>query len=429
VTSDLIIFRSWLTSSGGPLPARIDAVVPYRIDGALLAWTSALKYSFESQQAYNADVKQDPRISTLLFQDRISAGDLPEPTTATAKKKASWKRVFATGFSLLVWIYLLLLLAFWLMIYFAGDRWWLATVVLFGPRWIGGLPLAAFVPLAAVWRRRMLWPLAAAVLLVVGPIMGFCLPWARLAGSSSTTIRILTCNLKGHCRDNAALDALISESDADIVAFQGWKPDARVHWPDGWHVCGQGELVVASRYPVSEVSLWSGPQGDGVSRRPDVFYCRVSLPQRDIAFCSAHFPSPHYGLAETLDRRTLISDRGRQLIGQETAERRTHAQTAVDLAREIELPLVLAGDFNTTADSTIYRQTWSHFNNAFTRGGLGFGYTERPGIHGWQFGLRIDHILSSSHWRPYRAWVGPDVGSDHLPLLADLAWKSSSGDN
>ncbi len=258
--------------------------------------------------------------------------------------------------------------------------------------------------------------------------MGCCLPWARLAGSSDTSIRILTCNLKGHCVDNAALNKLIAESDPDIVTLQGcWMP-VHVAWPEGWHFSQHAELLVASRYPVGEVSLLSGPRIGHVYPRPNVYYCTVSLPQREIAVCSVHLPSPHYGLAESLDRRTLISPRGSGRIDEESQSRRQQSETALQMAANIQGPLILAGDFNMPADSTVYRATWGRFNNAFSRSGFGFGHTERPGSFGWLFGVRIDHILSGPHWRPCRCWVGPNVGSDHLPLIADLAWKSGGTD-
>ena len=55
----------------------------------------------------------------------------------------------------------------------------------------------------------------------MGPIMGLCLPWARLVGPSGPTIRVLTCNVKGRCCDNAALNELIRVTEPDIVALQG----------------------------------------------------------------------------------------------------------------------------------------------------------------------------------------------------------------
>jgi endonuclease/exonuclease/phosphatase (EEP) superfamily protein YafD len=140
-------------------------------------------------------------------------------------------------------------------------------------------------------------------------------------------------------------------------------------------------------------------------------------------------PSPHYGLAEALDRHTLISTRGRQRIEEETENRRGQAESGVEMTAGIREPIILAGDFNMTADSPIYRQTWARFDNAFSRSGFGFGHTERPFKLNSQFGIRIDHVLFGPDWRACRCWVGPDVGSDHLPLIADLASKPSGGQN
>jgi vancomycin resistance protein VanJ len=363
------------------------------------------------------EVQQDTKLPSRVALPMAAAktGDLAAPRRRDAR--SIWIRIVSAGFIAAVWLYLALLLAVWLMIYYGSDRWWLATVVLFGPRWVCGLPLAALVPAAAVARRRLLWPLAACAIVVVWPIMGCCLPWARLVGSSDSSIRVLTCNLKGHCRDNAALNKLIADSDPDIVALQGCS-DVRIAWPAGWHVYQERELLVASRYPIGEVRDFP---------RANVYCCVVSLPQREIAFCSLHFPSPRWGLSESLDRRTLLSPRGSPRIEEESEDRRRQSKIALEMASEIHKPLILAGDFNTPADSTIYRDTWGRFSNAFSRSGFGFGHTELPSTFGWPFGVRIDHILGDPHWRPCRCWVGPDVGSDHLPLIADLAWIPGGG--
>lgn len=338
-------------------------------------------------------------------------------------------RVASFCFAALTWLYLASLLAVWLVLYNLGDRWWLATVMLFGPRWVCGLPLVLLLPVAVVWRRRLLRPLAASVVVLVWPIMGLCLPWALLAGSPAPTIRLLTCNLKGRCYDNAVLDNLIATSAPDVVTLQGCYNSPRIRWPEGWHVLQQGELIVASRYPVRGVTLQSGPRVGHDFPRPNVYYCLVKLPQGDAAVCSVHLPSPHYGLAEALDRRTLISTRGTERIEKEIESRRGQAEAAREMADEIQFPLILAGDFNVTADSPIYRQTWSRYENAFSRVGFGFGHTERPYRLNWQFGIRIDHILCGPDWQPCRCWVGPELGSDHLPLIADLALKPAAGQN
>ena len=77
-------------------------------------------------------------------------------------------------------------------------------------------------------------------------------------------------------------------------------------------------------------------------------------------------------------------------------------------------------DFNLPADSTIFRRYWGDFANAFFRVGWGFGFTKNSTEGGFSYGSRIDHVLYSPDLRCLRSWVGPDVGSDHLPLLAEF---------
>jgi hypothetical protein len=54
--------------------------------------------------------------------------------------------------------------------------------------------------------------------------------------------------------------------------------------------------------------------------------------------------------------------------------------------------------------------------------GWGYGYT-RPSRYPW---FRIDHILASPEWVFTRCWVGPDLGSDHLPLIAEVVLPASN---
>ncbi|HBO45279.1 MAG TPA: hypothetical protein DD670_15390 [Planctomycetaceae bacterium] len=58
---------------------------------------------------------------------------------------------------------------------------------------------------------------------------------------------------------------------------------------------------------------------------------------------------------------------------------------------------------------------------------MGVDHTMRPEVLGPQFGARIDHILMRSDWWPRRCWVGPDMGSDHLPVVADLIRVTPTG--
>jgi endonuclease/exonuclease/phosphatase (EEP) superfamily protein YafD len=279
--------------------------------------------------------------------------------------------------------------------------------------------LVVLGPLAGFVRRWMLVPVVAAAMLVLGPIMGFCLPWARLAAPRRPAIRVLTCNLKGHCKDNPALDALIRDAVPDIVALQGCWHQARVRWPEGWHAIQQGELLVASRYPLREVMP---PQNE---KRGFVLTCLIATPEGEIAFATLHPRSPHESFNGVLDHRIILRPSQSEQLEEDIGDRWRDAEQTTQFLENGCQAKIIVGDLNLPPESAIYRTFWARYRNAFSEAGLGFGYTEWPRMRRLRFGIRIDHILSTSDWQPRRCWVGPDVGSDHLPLIADLLWAPS----
>jgi vancomycin resistance protein VanJ len=337
-------------------------------------------------------------------------------TGATAKPR--WRSCLTRAIPWCVWLYVAAVAAVWLLLALGGDRWWFATLILFGPRWLCALPLVVLGPLVLWMRRRMLRHLLAAALIVIGPIMGFCLPWARLTAPDRATVRVLTCNVKGHCKDNDALNELVRTALPDIVALQGCWTEVRVDWPAGWHVLQQGELLIASRYPLRELGV-GAPQRQ---LRLDLLSCVVQMPERDLCFSAIHPRSPHRSFDRVLDRRTVLRPSASGHLVEEIAERWRDSQEAAQLLGDVGQSKIIAGDLNLPPDSAIYRKFWAGYRNAFSEAGLGFGYTEWPRMRKIRFGIRIDHILTDGGWRPRRCWVGPDVGSDHLPLIAELQW-------
>ena len=89
------------------------------------------------------------------------------------------------------------------------------------------------------------------------------------------------------------------------------------------------------------------------------------------------------------------------------------------LVTTIESPVMLVGDLNATP--------WSHpFRRLIDRTGLAsasLGQGVRPtwpAVFPAPMRIPIDHCLCSAEFDVVRTRVGPDVGSDHLPLLIDL---------
>ena len=83
-------------------------------------------------------------------------------------------------------------------------------------------------------------------------------------------------------------------------------------------------------------------------------------------------------------------------------------------------PMIVAGDFNTTAESRIFQQHWGGLHDAFARIGAGFGYSK---YNGW-IRVRIDHVLTDDAWTAVRVHPSPDIGSDHRPVIVDLVLRS-----
>ncbi|MFV1967347.1 MAG: endonuclease/exonuclease/phosphatase family protein [Pirellulaceae bacterium] len=321
--------------------------------------------------------------------------------------------------TLSVWAYLPCVIAAWLLIRFAGDRWWVATLMLFGPRWLYALPLTVLLPWVLLRRRRLLWLLVPAMLICLFPLAGFCVPWFGRPAASEQDLRILSYNARGWVGGDARLRELIRQTEPDIVAIQEHCGPWPEFWAADWHVYTSNTLVIASPHPLLNLSVAHRiPYG-----RTDALCCVVQTPRGPVRFSNVHLQSPRVGLEAVLSRTTLVRPgRSHQLVAI-TNFRREQAWNVRTFAVQDCGAEIIAGDFNMPADSTIYRRSWRDLRNAFSEVGWGFGYTKRSEIPGMTYGARIDHVVATDTWRPIRCWVERDVGSDHLPLIADFARK------
>lgn len=341
-----------------------------------------------------------------MIIQRAPASSAGAPARSTA---AGWLLALAC------WGYLALVLGLWLTMRCAGDRHWLGTVLILAPRMPAALPLVILWPWALLAGRR---PALAANLLATGAVfllvIGWRIPWS-FGPSERGDLRVLTCNVHRQQFDPAKLAAYIAQVRPDVVALQGWS-DARresLFGPgDGdWQVRTDGELLVASRRAILSVTPLDITDGSPVSKgeRGAAAIFELETPLGPINLICLHLASPHAGLL------TFPDDSGRKLSG--NIDRRWfESDRLLALASARPGPLLLAGDFNTTDDSPIFREHWGAFADAFSERGWGFGYTYVIG----RTQLRIDHILADPSWRVVGCWVGPDIGTAHRPLVADL---------
>jgi endonuclease/exonuclease/phosphatase (EEP) superfamily protein YafD len=285
---------------------------------------------------------------------------------------------------------------------------------MFGPRWALTLPLLILVPLAALLQRRSLWLHALALGVLIFAILGLCVPWRSWfdTESANPNIRVLTCNVHGGDLDPAALADLIATSEPDLVVLQTWSSryEQPVFGSGNWHLQRSGELLLASRYPILEVETLRGQEFDGTGGSAARF--AVDTPAGVVNLFNVHLSSPRTALEAVYARRVGSP----ALVAHNSDLRRSQSRAVRQTIAQADGPVLIAGDFNTPVDSTIYRDSWSELDNAFSRVGFGFGntyYTRHASV-------RIDHILAGPRLRCRRCWLGPDVGSPHRPVFADL---------
>jgi len=106
--------------------------------------------------------------------------------------------------------------------------------------------------------------------------------------------------------------------------------------------------------------------------------------------------------------------------------RNQELDAVVALGKAQRGPLLVAGDFNLTP--------WSeYFGDALEQSGLhdaavGFGLARSWPAQFAPLGIRIDHCLLSRHWTARSTTIGPALGSDHLPLVADVVLQPAAPD-
>jgi vancomycin resistance protein VanJ len=297
-----------------------------------------------------------------------------------------------------------------------ADHWWLATVLLFGPRWVLALPLVALIPAILLWDRRLLAPLVLAAWVVLGPVVGLRTGWRRLFVSPAPSdLRVMTFNTEGGRAMSWAPGPVLDALGVEIAAFQecsGRLVDA-IEAMTAWHTDARGGACLVSRYPIRSVnamdrSAFQAARGAGL-----VVTYRLDVGGRDVYLTNVHLETPRAGFELLLAGK--VSEVAPTLEGKSELRDIEHrfARRWVDT---LPSPRLVMGDFNSPPESPMYRQHWSGWQNAFSLTGIGLGGSR---VNGW-IRARIDHVLADTSWTVVRAYLGPDLGSDHLPMLAEL---------
>jgi len=301
-------------------------------------------------------------------------------------------------------------------------------------RWILAALTGVFVTSVAAWLAPFGWPfelfahfrlqlavaaalLAPALLLARSPraaLLSAALAVAQFAPGAQRlladepapacggpTFVVVTANVEFNNRDRRQFLAWLAAHPADIVVVQEVTPT----WAR--------ELDSLADYPHRRIVTREDPYGIAVlSRWPFESLERVDLAGDGI-------PSLE-GIAMVRGQRIhVLGLHARWPILPQLARARDRALLRVAaLSRAQSIPTVVAGDLNLTPASPAFARLLddSRLRDAFA--GRGWQPTWMAGF--WPLALRIDHELVSPALCVAHAEVGPDIGSDHRPVIARL---------
>ena len=84
------------------------------------------------------------------------------------------------------------------------------------------------------------------------------------------------------------------------------------------------------------------------------------------------------------------------------------------------------GNFTqTTANFAALRRAGLVSTHDLAGFGRGCTWPFQPTYRGWLPGVRIDHILLSKDFTCTRSYVAEDIGSDHRPIVAEVAFRAA----
>jgi endonuclease/exonuclease/phosphatase (EEP) superfamily protein YafD len=272
---------------------------------------------------------------------------------------------------------------------------------------------AAVMGLLMLGLRKWSWAAVTCVSVSVFAGMNVGNHWPRVGVASGTPdsahrdVRVVTFNAGGGLAiDEARFEQWLEDKKIDVVSL--------VECGEYWHrspvaecsfrSSGKDGAVVYTRRMAQQVGDWQPRDENGaikVAIWPDIRILRVQIDDAcSCLFMNVYLPSPR-----TKQR------------WQTALKSITECARQLPTLRRDGLPIIAAGDFNSTPNGRAYQTFQAVYGiidacpNIFRCGTI-------PAWLPLYAGLPIDHIMVSPDVRVIDYQVGPDVGSDHRPVFA-----------
>jgi len=287
-----------------------------------------------------------------------------------------------------------------------GALWWLPALIAHFRPHLASASLACLL-ISAIARRPLLAAVSVALLAVHGAPL---LPYLDVAGEAKAlppaNLRVLTLNMHSESTDPAALRRLIETENPDLVALTEMPNDldalvseiaALPRYRTGRMSASPFAVALFSRWPVTRSQITRGPDKPWPVLAADI--CDTEVWRGCLRVIALHSARP-FGVGAQQQKLQL------EVAGRLAASAPDHR-------------VILMGDLNLTPWAPRFSEllTWGDLTDTGRRRGLWATWLCRlPFI-----GLFIDHVLVSPGIVASDNRLGPDVGSDHLPVIADLS--------
>jgi endonuclease/exonuclease/phosphatase (EEP) superfamily protein YafD len=223
-----------------------------------------------------------------------------------------------------------------------------------------------------------------------------------LPGTTSD-ITLMTINIYGaHNQKYSSVINLVKEKNPEILCINEitklWMQRLKSDLPEYKYRFDEGisgGAAIFSRVPIERVS-----PPDLVPVKRYGVRGRLKLAGRPVLICAVHPPAP--------------TDRGRWLNRNREFDRLSADSAAADE------PVILIGDFNSTPFSPYFRKLLKDGKLCDSENGKGIQPSWNALFKVVPPLVPIDHCLTSGQFAVLERYLGPNVGSDHLPVIVKL---------
>jgi len=278
------------------------------------------------------------------------------------------------------------------------PRWWPAIILL--------LPIIINSQLVIAQKKKVLLTIT----LIIFFYLDFHVPVKKfITKSTEKSFQVMSINLGGKIKNPAAFKEYLIDNQLSLIAFQETpEREAKKITPQGWDLHCIGQMCLASAYKLKYIDSQSRKFFGGWGQLGLLYQTKIN--NQTVNVMNLHLETPRKGFEDF-----QLSKLNFEVVFKNTEQRYLESNIIASWLKN-KTPTIILGDFNMPVESSIYRENFSIYKNAFNEAGFGFGFTKFTRL----LGVRIDHILISNNFNVLDAKVNQDFGSDHKAILAEL---------